>query len=474
MLFQLSQLPLQKGAVYIMNKDTQKGVSQNPLTLGGILKFLIPSLFGAIAFLWPISQEKSINTPLGIAIDYGKTIWKAQLPMAAMILVCAGALFTLYAVMTKPKFVRENEFLNELFLVSPFWVVSRLLGAVLYPMIYFKIGPEIIWTMDNGGTPGIILAPALLVVFGVLAFIVPFLTDFGLMEYIGTMARPVLRPLFTLPGRAAVDCVASWVGSSSVGVVITTKMHRDGYYSDREASIIATCFSVISIAYIYIMADFVKLPHMYFQLLVSVYLVTFILALIMPRIWPLRGMPDTYSGKKKQDVSEDIPEGYTLNGWALRSAVEKAQGEGVATVVHTCVRTFVSLIVSTMPLVVSWGTIVLIIANGTPLFQWISMPFAWMLSLVHIPEAVQVAPAFVLSYADQFLAAVIGAGRTAEAAKFMCAGISATGLIYMTEVGVLILNSTIPLGVGKLTVIYIIRAVLSVFLLAPCALFFCS
>jgi nucleoside recognition membrane protein YjiH len=83
-----------------------------------------------------------------------------------------------------------------------------------------------------------------------------------------------------------------------------------------------------------------------------------------------------------------------------------------------------------------------------------------------------VAPAFVLSYADQFLAAVIGADRTAAAAKFMCAGISATGLIYMTEVGVLILNSRIPLGVGKLTGIYAMRAVFSVFLLAPLALFF--
>ena len=457
-----------------MNEMSRQKPSKRPLGTGEVLKFLIPSLIGAIAFLMPIPQGTSMNTLLGMAIDFGKGALKAQLPLAAMILVCAGALFTLYAVLAKPKFVRENEFLSELFIVSPFWVFSRLLGAAFYPLIYFKIGPEIIWHMDNGGTPGFLLAPALLVVFSVLAFIVPFLTDFGLMEYIGTMARPVLRPLFTLPGRAAVDCVASWVGSSSVGVVITTKMHRDGYYSDREASVIATCFSVISIAYIYLMADFVGLPHMYFQLLISIYIVTFLLALLMPRIWPLRGMKDDYSGKRQQQISEDLPEGFTLKEWALHSAVEKAKDQGAHTVIVTCVRTFVSLIVSTMPLVISWGTLVLIIANSTPIFQWIATPFAWMLSLVHIPEAVEVAPAFVLSYADQFLAAVIGADRVAEAAKFMCAGISATGLIYMTEVGVLILNSTIPLGAGKLTVIYVIRAVLSVFLLAPFALYFCG
>ncbi len=457
-----------------MNEIHQQQPIKRPLRTSEIMKFLIPSLVGAVAFLMPIPQGTTMNTLLGMAIDFGKGTLKGQLPFLAMILVCAGALFTLYAVLAKPKFVRENDFLSELFMVSPFWVFSRLLGAIFYPLIYFKVGPEIIWHMDNGGTPGFLLAPALLVVFSVLAFIVPFLTDFGLMEYIGTMARPILRPLFTLPGRAAVDCVASWVGSSSVGVVITTKMHREGYYSDREASIIATCFSVISIAYIYLMADFVGLPHMYFQLLISIYIVTFILALLMPRIWPLRGMKDDYSGKEQQPIGEDLPQGFTLREWALHSAVEKARDQGAYTVVATCLRTFTSLIVSTMPLVISWGTLVLIVANNTPIFQWISLPFAWMLALVNIPEAAQVAPAFVLSYADQFLAAVIGADRVAEAAKFMCAGISATGLIYMTEVGVLILNSTIPLGAGKLTVIYVIRAVLSVFLLAPFALYFCG
>ena len=92
---------------------------------------------------------------------------------------------------------------------------------------------------------------------------------------------------------------------------------------------------------------------------------------------------------------------------------------------------------------------------------------------MRIPEAKEVAPAFLLAYADQFLAAVVGSGRTAVAAKFMCACISGTGLIYMTEVGVLILQSSIPLGFWKLTGIYFIRAVLSIFLLAPFAWLFC-
>ncbi|MDR3254572.1 MAG: YjiH family protein [Synergistaceae bacterium] len=438
-----------------------------------LTKFILPSLIAAIAFIMPIPQDGTYNTILGIVIDFGKTVLKSYLPMAAMIFVVLSALVTVLAVAARPKFITESEFLREIFVVTPFWLLSRLLGGALYILIIFHIGPEVIWNMDNGGTPGIVLAPALLIIFLVLAAIVPFLTDYGLMEYVGTFARPLMRPLFKLPGRAAVDCLASWIGSSSVAVVITTKVHDQGYYTDREGAIISTTFSVISIAYIYVMADFVKLPHMYFQILISIYIVTFLLAIIMPRIWPLSSIPDTFSGKAgKQRIGDEIPEGYKLGDWALKLAVDRAAKQTPAATVAGVGKTLVSLVVGTMPLVISWGTVVLIIANNTPIFNIIATPFTLLLNLMRIPEAGAVGTAFVLSFADQFLAAVVGAGAETDAARFMCAGISATGLVYMTEVGVLILNSSIPLNFIKLTCIYIIRAVLTIFLLAPFAWYF--
>ncbi len=448
-------------------------VTKEKYSTAQIMKFVIPSVLGAVCFLMPIPQDNTLNTILGMLIDFGKAILKDYLPTTAMIFVVLSAVVTVIAVLLKPKFIMENHFMRELFLVPPFWLFSRVLGGVFYIMILYKIGPEVIWNMDNGGTPGMVLAPALLIIFLVLAGFVPLLTDYGLMEYVGTYARPVMRPLFRLPGRAAVDCLASWVGSSSVAVVITTKVHDQGYYSDREAAIISTTFSVISVAYVYVMADFVKLPHMYFQILFSVYAVTFILALIMPRIWPLSKVPDTYSGKAgKQRIDDSIPAGFTLGDWALKLAVDRACAQTLNATLVSIVRTLISLIASTMPLVISWGTVALIIANNTPVFQVLATPFTWMLELMRIPEAAQVGTAFILGYADQFLSAVVGAGLSTDAGRFMCAGISATGLVYMTEVGVLILNSSIPLGFGKLTFIYFLRAVLSVFLLAPFAWYF--
>jgi nucleoside recognition membrane protein YjiH len=437
------------------------------------MKFIIPSLIGAVAFIMPIPQKDSFNTILGMLIDLGKDVFKAYLPTAAMAFVVLSAIITVVAIAAKPKFITESEFLRDLFVVSPFWAASRVLGGVFYVVILYKIGPEIVWNMDNGGTPGMVLAPALLIIFLILAAFVPLLTDYGLMEYVGTFARPVMRPLFRLPGRAAVDCIASWVGSSSVAVVITTKVHDQGYYTDREAAVISTTFSVISVAYIYVMADFVKLPHMYFQILISIYIVTFLLALIMPRIWPLSSVPDTYSGRAgQQRFGDDIPEGETLGGWALKLAVARASKQTPGATLVNIVKSLVSLIVSTMPLVISWGTVVLIIANNTPIFSIIATPFTWLLELMRIPEAAEVGTAFLLSYADQFLAAVVGSNAQTDAARFMCAGISATGLIYMTEVGVLIINSSIPLNFVKLTFIYIVRALLTILLLSPFAWYF--
>ncbi|HOB10949.1 MAG: YjiH family protein [Acetomicrobium sp.] len=439
-----------------------------------IMRFLIPSLLGIFLFLVPVPQDGTLNTVLGIIIDWAKDAFKPFLTVTAMILVVLSAIITVYATLLKPSSIMKNQFFKDLFVVGPLWFVSRLAGAIFFIMIFYKIGPEAIWSMDTGGTPALVLAPSLLVIFSVLAAAVSLLTDFGLMEYVGTLARPLMQPLFKLPGRSAIDCLASWLGSNSVGVVITTRLHDAGYYSDREASIIATSFSVISVAYIYVMADFVGLPHMYFQILIAIYIVSLILAILAPRIWPLKNIPDTYSGRSGQQIPErEIPAGYSLSEWALASAVERAKKEGINTIIKTCYQTFSFLVVSTMPLVVSWGTIVLIIATYTPVFQWISLPFEWLLELVRIPEAFKVAPAFVLAFADQFLAAVIGATCTTVAGKFMCACISATGIIYMTEIGVLILNSSIPLNFWELTAIYFIRAVLSVFLLAPFVWLFC-
>jgi len=309
------------------NGKKEKGYSSEQF-----LRFLIPSLIGAAVFLLPIPKDGTFTIIIGLLSDFLRAVLKQQLPYIGMGLVCLSAALTFYAVVAKPDWITSNEFLRNLFIVKPLWSVSRVLGAVLYVMVVYKIGPEFVWSMDTGGTPALVLIPILVALFVFTSFLIAPLTDFGFMEYVGTLARKVMKPLFTIPGRASIDCLASWLGSPSVGVVITRKMHSEGYYSGREASVIATTFSLVGIGYIYVMADFVGMPEMYFPLLFSTYVVSLIMAVVMPRIWPLSKKPDTYYDKKtdsiveKGNIREDsIPEGYTLHQWAVKTAVDRAQ-----------------------------------------------------------------------------------------------------------------------------------------------------
>ena len=335
----------------------------------------------------------------------------------------------------------KNQFFKDLFVVGPLWFVSRLAGAIFFIMIFYKIGPEAIWSMDTGGTPALVLAPSLLVIFSVLAAAVSLLTDFGLMEYVGTLARPLMQPLFKLPGRSAIDCLASWLGSNSVGVVITTRLHDAGYYSDREASIIATSFSVISVAYIYVMADFVGLPHMYFQILIAIYIVSLILAILAPRIWPLKNIPDTYSGRSGQQIPErEIPAGYSLSEWALASAVERAKKEGINTIIKTCYQTFLFLslapcrlsclgvpLCSSLQLILPYFSGFLCPLSGC--WSWSEFP---KLSKWRLPLCLPLPINFGCSYWSDLYHCCWQI--------YVCLHIC-NRIIYMTEIGVLILNS---------------------------------
>lgn len=56
------------------------------------------------------------------------------------------------------------------------------------------------------------------------------------------------------------------------------------------------------------------------------------------------------------------------------------------------------------------GTIALMIAEFTPIFDYLSYPFVPLLQVLQIPEAQAAAPAMLVGFADMFLPAVVGSG----------------------------------------------------------------
>ena len=68
-----------------------------------------------------------------------------------------------------------------------------------------------------------------------------------------------MKPLFKTPGKSAIDAVASFVGSYSIGLLITNRVYNSGHYSAKEAAIIATGFSTVSATFMVIVAKTLNL-----------------------------------------------------------------------------------------------------------------------------------------------------------------------------------------------------------------------
>ena len=76
------------------------------------------------------------------------------------------------------------------------------------------------------------------------------------------------------------------------------------------------------------------------------------------------------------------------------------------------------------------------------------------------PEATKAAPAMVVGFADQFLPAILTEGIESELTRFVIAVMAVVQLIYMSEIGVLILKSKISLTLLDLFTIFILRTLI--------------
>ncbi len=72
-------------------------------------------------------------------------------------------------------------------------------------------------------------------------------------------------------------------------------MVKDIIFSRREATVISTTFSVISITFAIVVAKTMHMQNQFFAFYLSVIVPCLVAAVIMPRIWPLNKIPDEYA-----------------------------------------------------------------------------------------------------------------------------------------------------------------------------------
>lgn len=439
-----------------MNSISGKNVSKS-----NISKFAILSLIGAFLFLVPVKYQDSFNIPVGIVIDWIKGYIHEFTIYVMLIFVTINALLSLINYIFKPKFIMENEWLSKKLTATPFYLISRILGAIIIWMVFLQIGPEQIISAGTGGTM-VDLTMSLVSVLIVISYAMPLITDFGIMEFTGVLIKDFVKPLFTVPGRSAVDLMTSWFGASNAAVLLTEKQYDTGYYTAREAAVIMTNFSVVSIPFCYIVTSILGVQHLFTQFYIILVIVGFALALIMPRIPPLSNIPDTYNEETGKMVNEEVPEGKTKFQFALELAAARAEKSNFRDVIKSGSDMFLSVLFILSPIIISWGTISLILVEYTPIFKWLSYPIGFYLNILGIEQAYQVAPAALVGFADMFIPALILAPVTIVKTKFVLGILSLIQIIYLTEVGIIIIQSKVPLGFKELFIIFLERTIIAI------------
>ena len=331
-------------------------------------------------------------------------------------------------------------------------------------MTYFQVGFEVVYSDVTGGTM-LGLLTTLIMWFLVASFLMPYLINFGIMEFTGTLLRKLIKPLFTLPGRSAIDLLASWIGNVNVGVVLTREQYNQGFYTGREAVAIATNFSAVSLPFCLVIARMLEVDHVFPILYLTIVITGIICAVIIPRIPPISRIPDTFA--VENHYVESVPKDKNVFKWALEQAVTAAEKSGsFKKQIKQGVEVFVDISFVLIPQVMAIGTIALIIAEFTPLFTIISQPMVLVLELLRIPEAEAAAPATITGFIDMFIPAVLATGIEAEMTRFFIAALSLVQIIYLTEMATLIIISKMPANFWRLLIIFFERTIISIPIIA--------
>jgi nucleoside recognition membrane protein YjiH len=372
--------------------------------------------------------------------------------------VVFSALGSGYYQLLKPDWVDKNRSLHIICNTTLPWFLMRLLGAVFAIMVYFQVGPEIVWTKSNGFTVFNEIGATVFFIVSVACFLMPFLTEFGFMEFIGAIVSRPFKFLFLLPGRSAIDALASFLTASTVGLLITIGQYERGYYTTRQAASVAVNFSVVSISFSLLIATVAGIEHLFFNWYISVFIACVLCAAILVRIPPLSRLTDDYLTDNTHPTSD---QNASLKS-AISLAVERAKNSPSPLQIiinswHSSIGVVFGVIAPSMAI----GTLTIILLNHTALFDILSYPIYMVLDLLNFPDGSTAAPGMIIGFLDQFMPAIVASNIENELVKFVLAGLAVTQLIYMSEVGLIILRSPIPLSFIQLFIIFIMRTIIS-------------
>jgi len=421
------------------------------------LRFLIPSALGAVVFLGPVIGEDSQTVVFGLIADTLKASLGSAIDEALLLLTDVSAIGALLFRLLSPEGA-SGDLSTQVFRTGWPWVLLRLLAFAIVLMVYLGAGPEILRLPDTGGTAVRDIGQNVLVIYFAGLLLMPLLTEYGLMEFVGTLARPLFRLLFRLPGRAAIDSLTSIASASGIAVLVTVSQYNRGCYTVREACTIVCNFSLVSIPFSLLVAQVAGIEQLFFGWYFAVLCACLLCAVLLARMSPLATLPDrTIDGGVTPE--SDIQPGLSQ---AWEAALARAsRGPGPRDYLTQAFRSFAANACGVIPPSIAIATLAAILLFHSPVVSTLTWPLAQLLQLAQVADAVNVANGVLIGFADQFMPALVAGQVASQFWKFVLAGLAVSQIIFMSEFCVLILRSPLPLTLLQLAWLFLLRTAMT-------------
>ncbi len=438
----------------------------------GIVKCIAFTLVAVFIFFVPVTFNGTSDVIFGVVYKNIKSALGLFGLWLCGLIIIGNAIFSIYGkYICRNKDSEVYKYYKEDSIIHPLLYLFGAIGAVIVLLgdtVPGFVGPEFISNPDIG--PNVYgIATDVAWIIPVSAIFMPFLINYGIVDFIGSLMEPLMRPVFKLPGRSAVNAIASFVSSSSVGVLITSKLYRSGIYTHKEAVLIATGFSAVSVGFAYKVIETAALQDYFIPIYFLALLITLLVSFFMCRIPPLSKKPSVYLNghvQTKEDIErEKIPANLIFKTGSERAVKKAATAPNLIKEIVSSLKDSLSVLPKVVSLLTAVGIIAMIIATYTPLFDIIGKLFEPLLNICGVPDAAAIAPSFPVGIAEMFLPVLLIADKVetlAMGARYMVVTVSMVQIIFFSETIVVMMSTKIPVTLKELIICFFERTIIAI------------
>lgn len=299
----------------------------------------------------------------------------------------------------------------------------------------------------------------------------PFLVDYGLVDFVGVFVRLIMRPLFKLPGRAAIIMVTAFLGNFSAGHIAVNNYYKTGRFTERESVCIDTSLSTVSVGFLLALATNTGLVNTelwgksywntYFWI---AFLITLLVALVGIRIFPLNKIPDNYYEGVTPNPEKIIRHG--LVGAAFSEALEIVEKQKNPFSRIGYIEKETMYVLGTVSAGTSFfGTFGVVLYTFTPIVGWLGYIF-WPFFRIFgfTGEELRVAcTGAMISFVEVTVPALlVSVGVWSMRLRFMLAVLPVTSIIFLASFVPCCMGTEVPVKFSHLCLIWLERMILSI------------